>query len=204
MIKIRGILASLVFLFAGTASAAPVAIDSLFVENATAVLTVGILGPYTATTGIAPPAEITMGSFQSSILTASTSGFGINIYSTDLYGATAPSGTVDGSTIFVDFSSLRASMSYAGSTYDVALWPLTTTLDAASSYNPLDSTYNLLWSDSFRIDVSSIFGSFSTPATLDVSLDGYLTTVPVPAAIWLFGMGLVSLFGFSQASRKQK
>lgn len=200
MNKLKALLASAAFLVTASASAAPVAIDTMFVDNASASLSIGSLGPYTASTGINPPAEITMGSFQSSILNLSSGDFSFNIYSTGINGASAPSGTVDGSTITVDFSSLMGSLTYSGNTYDFGLWPFTTPLDSGT-YVPVDSTFDLGWSNNISIDVSTFFGSTSVPATLDVNLQGYLTTVPVPAALWLFGSGLIALFGFSHRKK---
>ncbi len=198
MNKLNALLASAAFFFTASATAAPVDIDTMFVDNAAATLTVGStfgsLGPYTASTGITPPAEITMGSFQSSILNVSSSDFSLNIYSTDNYGASAPSGYVDGTAINVDFSSLRGELSYNSNVYDFELWPLTTTLDYGT-YTPGDSTFNIGWTDSLTIDLTSYF---STTASLDVNLQGYLTTVPVPAALWLFGSGLIALVGVSR------
>ena len=200
MNKFRTILASLTLLFAASASAAPVAIDTMFVDAATASLTIGQLGPYTTSTGIVPPAELTMGTYQSSILYLSSTNFDINIYSSGINGDLAPSGTVDGTVIDVDFSSLRVTLNNfnTGNTFDFAFWPLTTELDYGI-YTPLDSSYDIGWSKNLRLNIGQFTG---VPSTLDVSLQGSLTTVPVPAAIWLFGMGLVSLFGFSRTTRK--
>ncbi|VAW70458.1 hypothetical protein MNBD_GAMMA09-2148 [hydrothermal vent metagenome] len=193
MKKIKVILTSIVLLFTAGASAAPIAINSMFVDTATASLTVGILGPYTASTGINPPAEITMGSFQTSILAVSSPDYSLNIYSTGDFGAPAPSGTVDGTSINVDFSSLRGNLVFSGNTYDFGLWPVNTALDYGT-YDPLTNAFNIGWTESLALD----FGT----AILDISLQGNLTTVPVPAAIWLFGSGMLALFGFSQRRRK--
>ncbi len=198
MNKLNVLLASTAFFLTTSATAAPVDIDTMYVDNASATLTIdslfSTLGPYTASTGITPPAEITMGSFQDSILNVSSGDFSLNIYSTSGFGASAPSGYVDGSTIDVDFSSLRGTLSYNTNQFDFALWPLTTTLDYGT-YTPLDSTFDIGWTDSLTIDLTSFF---STTATLDVDLQGYLTTVPIPAALWLFGSGLIALVGVSR------
>ena len=193
MKKIKIILTSIALLFATGASAAPVAISSMFVDTATAELTVGLLGPYTASTGINPPAEITMGSYQSSILLVSSTDYSLNIYSTDAFGAAAPSGTVDGTNINVDFSSLRGNLVLSGNTYDFELWPINTTL-SYGTYDPLGSTFDIGWTESIALDLGTVI--------LDVNLQGNLTTIPVPAALWLFGSGMLALFGFSQKRRK--
>lgn len=182
-------------------NAAIVAIDSMFVETASATL--DLYGSYppppvTATGGFSPAVEITMGSYQPTLLSfGNASSLYVNIYSTGAYGMSAPSGTVDttlGTISSLDFSSLRADVSYNGINYaNLELWPLTTTLDTGT-YDPMTGNYTATWTETFSI-------LFSSNNSLSVTLDGYLTTVPVPAAVWLFGSGLLALFGFAK-SRK--
>ncbi|MBI3188890.1 MAG: hypothetical protein HYZ31_13630 [Gammaproteobacteria bacterium] len=184
-----------------SANAAPLDIDSMFVNNAAATLDINgsAFPPPVTVSSTLPSVEITMGAYQPNIFSmGSTSTIYLNIYSTSAYGMAAPSGFVDGNTISVDFSSLRVTGSYSTYSFDVALWPLTTTLDYGS-YDPITGDYIIGWSENFIIDVSSFF---SVPANLDVSLSGYLTTVPVPAAFWLFGSGLIALFGFANSKKK--
>ena len=199
MNKISIFLGNIALFFAISASAAPVAIDTMFVDNASATLTAGIVGPLTASTPFDPALEITMGSFQSSILNITSNIYSLNIYSeAGTSGNPAPSGYVDGSAISVDFSSLRGNLSYNSNTYDFALWPITTTLDYGT-YSQLDGTFDIGWSENLNIDLGSIL---LEPANLEVNLQGYLTTIPVPAAIWLFGSGILVLFGFSRKKPK--
>jgi hypothetical protein len=107
---------------------------------------------------------------------------------------------VDGTAINVDFSSLRAGLNYNGTLYDIELWPFTTSL-TSNSFNPADNTFNIGWSESTSIDLN-IFGyTTPTPITFEVDLGGHLTLAPLPAAVWLFGMGLVSLLGLSLRKR---
>jgi len=193
MNKLQIITGAFALLLSSNISAAPVAIDSMFVDSASASLTIGGYGPYTATTDISPPAEITMGSFQSSIFSVSSTDFSLNIYSTDLYGAPAPSGSVDGTAITVDFSSLRGNLTYQSNTFDFELWPLTTALDYGT-FDPLNNGFSIGWTETLSLDLSSWF---STTAVLDVNLQGNLTTVPLPAAIWLFASGMLTIFGFT-------
>lgn len=199
MNTIRAFLGGITLLLTLNVSAAPIAIDSMYVDNADISLTI-LSTTYNASTGISPAAEITMGTFQSSIFSASTTGFSLNIYSTGSYGSPVPSGTVDGTTINVDFSSFRVSLGFNNNTYDFALWPLTNSL-AYGIYTPSGSTFDIGWSENLTIDLNSFL---SVPASLDVNLQGYLTTVPVPAAIWLFGTGLVTLLGFGARRKKQQ
>lgn len=192
----------LLSLFAlSSANAAPIAIDSMFVDYASATLDINGANPPPPVTvsGTLPSVEITMGAYQPNLFSVgSTSTMYLNIYSTAAYGMNAPSGFVDGNTISVDFSSLRVTGTYSTYSFDVALWPLTTTLDYGT-YDPITGDYIIGWSENFIIDVSSFF---SVPANLDVSLSGYLTTVPVPAAFWLFGSGFIALFGFANSKKK--
>jgi len=194
IIILRRLFMSLLLIYGTNATAASVAIDTMYVDSASAVLDLGLLGTSTASTAIAPPAEINMGTFQSSIFSMSGSGLDLAIYSTDAFGAVAPSGFVDGTTIDVDFSSLRANIMYGGSTYDVELWPLTTSL-SYGIYEPVGDIFNIGWTENLSLDLGGLLGS---PATLDLSLQGSLTTVPLPAGVWLFGSGLIGLVGIAR------
>ncbi len=199
MLKIKSLLASFALFTSISVSAAPVDIDTMFVDTASASLTVGFLGPFTGTTGLTPPAEIMMGNFQSSILSINADDFTLNIYSTDTYGASAPSGYVDGSIIDVDFSSLRGNLTYSSNVYDFELWPLTNSLDYGV-FNPGNNTFDIGWSENLQVDLTPFF---STNALLEVDLQGYLTTVPLPAAVWLFASGMLALFGFTHSKRRK-
>lgn len=175
----------------------PVDINSLYVDTASVSMSSSLLGTASASDTFAP-IEITMGNYQDPIFSLGDSSFGLSIYSTGAFGAPAPSGYVDETMISVDLSSLRAALTYNGSTYvDIELWPLTTTLDYGT-YNPGTGDFLVGWNETISIDVSSIF---QTQADLTVELGGYLTTVPVPAAIWLFGSGLIALFGFVHSKK---
>jgi len=198
MNKISVLLGSFALLASLNANAAPIAIETMFIDQASATLNLTGLPPISGTTNIAPPAEITMGLYQSSILNIMSNDFTLNIYSTGTPGGNpAPSGYVDGTMINVDFSSLRGDLGYAGNNYDFALWPLITTLDSGT-FNPANDAFTVGWSDNIVVDLGSLFPA-TTLGTLDVSLSGNLTTVvPVPAAVWLFGSGLIALFGFAR------
>ena len=101
-----------------TSHAAPVAIDSLFVDNAAVTLSSSTLGTDSASATL-PSIEITMGSYQPSIFQVGSYPLTVNIYSAG--PNSAPSGYVDGTSINVDFSSLRASIDYYGNNLDVGL-----------------------------------------------------------------------------------
>jgi len=201
IINIKCLLSCIALLFS-TASHA-VSIDTMYVEGASATLTSSTFGSFTTTSGtIAPPAEIIMGTYQNSILNISdiTTGFNLNIYSTDAFGELAPSGAVNGTTVDVDFSSLRATMMYNSTSYDFELWPLTTSL-TYGNYVPVDNTFDIGWSENLVLDLTPFL---QESATLDLSLQGYLTTaVPLPAAFWLFSMGLISLVGYASRGKRK-
>jgi hypothetical protein len=181
--------------------AAPVPIDTLSVD--TASLTIAITGDGTSSFSgpVVPPAIVTMGMYQDPII----SGTGWKIYSTAAYGKPAPSGTVDGMTgsINVDFSSLRgqASLTIFGSPtlLDVPLWPLTTP-PSGGTYNSGSGAFTLDWSNSFSVTVN---GFPPVTGTATVSLAGKVTPVPAPAAVWLFGSGLLGLLGFFQRRKSE-
>lgn len=179
-------------LFSASSHAVPIDINSLFVDTATVAVNSPLLGSATASDSFSP-VEITMGYYQDPILFLGDSNLSLSIYSTGAFGAPAPSGYVDGNMISVDLSSLRAALTYQGTTYvDIEMWPLTTTLDYGV-YDPGTGDFLVGWSEVISLDLSSYL---QTEANMTVELGGYLTTVPVPAAFWLFGSGLIALAGF--------
>lgn len=176
------------------ANAIPVDIDALYVSNVAIYLNQGTPAELSATSTL-PDVMIDMGVYQNPLFNVGDSNFGITFYSSSSYGRPAPSGYVDGTNISVDFSSLRASLQYAGATYsDIELWPLTTNLDYGM-YDPSTSNYTIGWQESLSLDLSYISLDLGV---LDVELSGYLTTVPVPAAAFLFGSGLLGLAAFAR------
>ncbi|VAW77560.1 hypothetical protein MNBD_GAMMA12-2073 [hydrothermal vent metagenome] len=203
MIKIRAFLIiSLALLYSVGASAAPVSINKMSIDEATVSINFGggaILGntmPFT------PPIDITMGVFQSDIISIGSTandGFLLKIYSTGTYGAPAPSATVDNmnNTIDVDFSSLRGTITRGtGITKfdtDFSLSALFGNL-LKNDYDASTGMIDMLFAENINVDV---FGA-SIPATLEIGIKGAVSAVPVPAAVWLFGSGMIALFGFSR------
>jgi len=173
--------------------AAPVPIDTLSVDTVSLTIAITGDGTYNFAGPVVPPAVVTMGTYQDPIV----GGTNWKIYSTGTYGKPAPSGTVDGAVggINVDFSSLRgqASVTILGSPYvlDVPLWPLTTP-PAGGTYNQGTNAFTLNWSNSFSVMVN---GYLPVSGTASVSLAGSVTPVPLPAAVLLFGSGLLGLVG---------
>ena len=187
---IRTLFLTLSLLICGTAHATPIDIESLFIDTASVTIDFGWTS-ITPRGGSFSPVEITMGEYQDSIVDISGPNGGyITVFSTDAYGMPAPSGTVDGSSIDVDLSSLRLDAHFLSS--DIELQPFSTPFDSGL-YDTSTGEFELIWTNQIG------YGQFS--ADIIVSLSGYLTTVsavPVPAAVWLFGSGLLALVGFAR------
>ena len=172
------------------AQAASVAIDTLSVSYAS--LTVQLTGgaTYNFTGPIAPPAVVTMGTYQDPIV----GGTDWKIYSTSLFGKPAPTGTVDAvlGTMNVDFSSLRGQvMTTSYGMIDIALAPLTNP-PTGGTYNGTTGAFSLNWSTSpFSISPPNV--PLPITGTASVTLRGTVTPVPLPAAVWLLGSGLLGV-----------
>jgi len=183
-------------IYSSSSIAAPVAINSMFVDSASFSVTVNTYSLYNFSKNFLP-VEISMGEYQDPLLRLTSGIKYLDIYTTGSFGAAAPSGFVDGTTINVDLSSLRVELGIKklGAMFDVGLWPLNTPSDTGV-YDPLTGQYNLSWVQNFIVDNpgnnNDYYGNFT------VQLGGYVTTsaVPVPAAFWLFGSGLLALAGF--------
>lgn len=190
------------------AQATPIPISSLLVDNASLniTLTGGGTGSYTFASPIVPPADIIMGTYQNPITQFSTTtAFGTA--TATIYSAgngtlpPPPSGYVDGSSINVDFSSLRVSLSLP--TYpimDIPLWPLINP-PTGGTYNASTGAYSLNWQDTFSVTVGK--GKFAriVSGTADVTLAGTATVVPLPAAVWLLGSGLLGIVAVVRRKR---
>ncbi len=205
-----GLLASTAPLTAAWAS--PVSISSMLVNNASLTLSNLVIngvsaGPYSFSGPVVPPADILMGQYQDPIYTATVTTSGasgsVTIYSTGAYNEPAPSGTVDASNtanpVKVNFSSFRLGVDITSPfslTFDAPAWPVTQ-LNNSSTFNSADNAYTVSWANNFN--VSSTLGTVS--GTVNVTLGGTLTPVPVPAALWLFGSGLIGLAGVARGRR---
>lgn len=179
------------------AQAASVAIDTLSVDSASLSIAITGDGTYNFSTPVSPPATVTMGTYQDPIV----AGIDWKIYSSPLSGNPAPTGSVDAmlGTISVDFSSLRGQATLP--TYgllDLELWPLTTP-PSSGTYNATTGQFSLNWSDPFSISLAGVPNPIS--GTVTVSLTGTVAPVPLPAALWLMGSGLLGLVGIVR--RKQ-
>lgn len=201
--RVRAGLFGLLFLATSfqASQAATVAIDSLLVDTASLNLVVGS-NSRTYTTSVVPPALITMGAYQDPIIAMWSSGYYAKIYSTGAYGMPAPSGSVDttAGTINVDFSSLRV-RAKTGSygTLDFAA-PLITNPPSAGSYDTTTGAFELTWSNTFSFLAGPRWNKQTVYGTATITLNGTasLVPVPVPAAMWLLGSGLVGLAGIAR------
>lgn len=210
---IKNLLLALLFLTPFSASqAALLDVSSLSVDtvsaNITATDSFGIEVVNTGSTlSLIPSADILMGSFQSSIFEFTNNftdgSFTGNVYSN---GLNAPSSTVDtiaGDFSSVDLSSLRLSGLFeitapfsTSLSFDTELWPLITT-PTSSFYDPLTGEFSLSWAITEAIDFTDTLSNTLTYSTsLDVTISGMTTVVPVPAALWLFLSGMLGLVGF--------
>ena len=189
--------------------ASTVNISSMLVNNASLTVSYSSSygsGSYSFSGPVVPPADILMGTYQNPIYTANiTSGATgtATIYSTSAYGEPAPSGTIDTSNatnpISVNFSSFRLNVNVTAPitlSFDAPAWPLTTP-NSSSTFDALTNAYTLGWNNNFS--VTAMVDGISAPITgnVQVTLGGTLQPVPVPAALWLFGSGLIGLAAFA-------
>ena len=156
------------------------------------------------TMAFSPPAVLNMGTYNGLLASVSfpTSAGSVNlsIESTDFYGASPPSGTVDTSLGLIDLNlpDLRATVSgvVLG---DFDLWnPSTSTIDS-DSYNTATSEFAYGWNDAVTLRDAI----YNIPGIVNYSilLNGTASTVPVLPALWLFGSGLLGLVGIARRKK---
>lgn len=198
-VKVRtfsGILFGLLLAATWSAKAAPVALDSMAVNNVSVTLAITGVGTYSFADTIAPPVDLLMGVYQDPIASGSI----WKIYTTGVYGQPAPSGTVDAAlgTINVNLSSLRGQFTIGRlGSYDLSLWPLTTPPSSGTYFGTTDA-YTLSWSKPFSLTLTGGPIPLTVGGNLTVNLAGTATPVPAPAALWLLGSGLLGLAGVAR------
>ena len=182
----------------GSSHAATVAIDSLLINSASLTIAIDGDGSRTYSSAVAPPALITMGEYQDPIVELIGGRYSARIYSTGAFGMPAPSGNVDtvAGTINVDLSSLRASATTPYGLFDMALWPITNP-PSGGTYDSGTGAFVLTWSSPYSV----LVGESIINGTASISLSGTATVVPVPAALWLLGSGLLGLAGVARRRR---
>lgn len=173
--------------------AATVAIDSLLINSVSLTVTVPRIGGDTLI--LSTPAQINMGEYKDPIFLVGGGHFSARVYSTGAFDMPPPSGTVDtvAGTIDVDFSSLRANVTSRFGYWDIPL-SLATISPVRGTYNPGTDAFALTWSNPFNISL----GSRLFNGTASISLSGTTTLVPVPAALWLLGSGLLGMAGIAR------
>ena len=199
-LKFLSVIALVSSFYGPSVNASTIAIDSMFVEKVAVALVVNNTRLFSYSNSF-PSFEIVMGEYQGSIVSFGNRRSGLlNIYSTNLYGAAAPTGYVDGATINVDLSSIRAGFDSRWVDFDVGLWPINTPQNNGV-YDPNTGRYVLDWRYNFIVDNPGFRRDFS--GNFMVSLQGGLITssVPVPAAFWLFGSGMLAFAAVARRNR---
>ncbi|WJW75205.1 VPLPA-CTERM sorting domain-containing protein [Thiohalobacter sp. IOR34] len=205
-------------LMGGQAQAVSVDIASLTVDSFSLGVTIDGDGTYDWGGTLAEPILIQMGVYQDPIVEWGTSGSGsyAKIYATAANGAPPPNGTVDFDlgTIDVDFTSVYANAEI--NAYSLTLGPVG---NLSGSSTPPDG-YTLDWNSTWNVSLGGGGGGGIHPmtasmdgawrcsecgsnggdlsGTVSLVFSGTVTPVPVPAAIWLFGSGLLGLAGMAR------
>ena len=187
--------------------ASTVNISSMLVNNASLTVAITGGGTYSFSGSVTPPADIVMGTYQNPIYTQNVATSGVTgtatIYSTGTYNASAPSGYVAtgiSNPVNVNFSSFRLDVNLStllGSvSFDTPAWIINNP-NNSSTFDALTNAYTLGWNNNFS--VTAMVDGISTPISgnVQVTLGGTLQPVPVPAALWLFGSGLIGLAAFA-------
>ncbi len=90
--------------------------------------------------------------------------------------------------------------------FTTTLWD-NTTIIGANAYNGLDNTFMLGWTTD--VNVNGARGSLRACAggrancDTTTALEGKVNVVPIPAAVWLFGSGLLGLIAVTRRNRQQ-
>ena len=208
----RNALALAVALCAGQAQAATVDIAKLSMGSTDLEL---YYDNVTYTFSSTDLVEILMGAYQGSITGVLSDGNGntVNVYSTAVDGDPAPSGQVDGTLgelVNMDFSALRADFDLNGTSLSVVMWDASTSV-YANTYDPATGLFQYAWTTDvggsgsgwhMGMCMGGCGGGGGSSDTLDTALAGTVSTVPVPAALWLFGSGLLALGGATARRRR--
>ena len=191
--------------------ASTVNISSMLVNTASLTVSITGDGTYSFSGPVVPPAEILMGQYQDPIYTQNVATSGVTgtatIYSTGSYGASAPSGYVDtgiSNPVNVNFSSFRLGVNlstFLGPiSFDAPAWIINNP-NNSSTFDALTNAYTLGWNNNFSVTAYINSAPTSISGNVQVALGGTLQPVPVPAALWLFGSGLIGLAAFAGRRR---
>ena len=187
--------------------ASAVNISSMLVNNASLTVAITGVGTYSFSGLVTPPADILMGQYQDPIYTQNIATSGVTgtatIYSTGTYGAFAPSGYVDpgnSNPVNVNFSSFRLGVNlttFLGPiSFDAPAWIINNP-NNSSTFDALTNVYTLGWNNNFSVNADINGASTPISGNVQVTLGGTLQPVPIPAALWLFGSGLIGLAAFA-------
>ncbi len=194
----KALLGGMMMLSAGLAQAATVAVDTLDVLFVDFSINISGLGNFQFAQGNISGVQIDMGTYQDPIVSVSetvgSNTFSATLFSTPDFGDPAPSATIDtvANTVSADFSSLYLAVDLGPNFMFVMTAPVSV---VDGTYNPANNLAWLSWTETMTYTDPS--GQEWT-ITLDALVDGKLTPVPVPAAAWLFGSGLLGLIGVAR------
>lgn len=116
-------------------------------------------------------------------------------------GGLVPFGSLDGinNTIVMDLSSLFGNWNNIDFNIGTGKGDGFTSVLANGTWNPLTNAYALSW---VTVVDSSVGGPcMPTNCTAEFVLEGTANAVPVPAAVWLFGSGLIGLVGVARRKK---
>jgi hypothetical protein len=204
------VLSFLLFGLAQVSHAAILNVDALYVDSVSITASTSS-GSLSDTQAFIPPAIWFLG-FENGVVSNGTmsSGFIVVDYtveSTEGYGGAPSSGAVDTTlgTIDLSLSDLHATLT-GNLIGDFDVWSDATSSVDTNTYDPFSGEFVYSWSDMATAtwaDLSfPLNGLNGTDADISYTFEiiGYASveTVPVPAAVWLFGSGLVSLIGIAR------
>ena len=215
-------LSLMMWVVSGISNAATIGIESLSLGSLDVEIT---YNGTTTTFGSTAPFDILMNANQDPIVDMVSGDSTVTLFSTGALGDPAPSGIVDDmlGTINVDLSAIKANFALASTTFggggrggggststtytyldNVAIWNGTTVV-STNTYDPLTDIFQLVWSTELSSTTVITLcmgcgGGTTPPDTVSGDLIGTanLSAVPVPAAVWLFGSGLIGLAGIAR------
>ena len=105
----------------------------------------------------------------------------------------------------MDFANLKADFILGSDSITLDLWDTTSSIDD-NEFDESSMTFEYGWTTNYanNVAVSICMGdSLTSCSTSTVELEGTVNPVPVPAALWLFGSGLLGLVGAMRKKRPE-
>lgn len=123
-------------------------------------------------------------------------------------GFAAPTGDITGSTLTLDLSAWtyywNGTTVNSGSSSDLIAGSICSLSIQDRCSTPILTTYNAMTGE-FTASWTAVNIGGATPDEIaEWNITGYVSTVPVPAAVWLFGSGLIGLAGFARHKKALK